>query len=74
MPETVIRSASAHLRDLNAQGAAPAAAERTPREQVSLLDLGAEHLAERLRSIDPDSLTPREALQLLYELTKEAGE
>ena len=32
--------------------------------------MGADALAERLRGIDPDSLTPREALQLLYELKK----
>ena len=37
-----------------------------------MLDVGAGALVERLRGIDPDSLTPREALELLYELKKEA--
>ena len=76
LPESVVSRARDLLRRLEA-GEVPAPAARaaeTPTDQMSLLDLGAEHLAERLRSIDPDSLTPREALQLLYELKKEAGE
>ena len=73
VPEVVIRSASAHLRELNDQGAAPAVpAALRDDDQVSITDVGAGALAERLRGIDPDSLTPREALQLLYELKKEA--
>ncbi len=72
VPESVIRAASAHLRELTAQGAAPAAREKTRGDQVSLADMGADALAERLRGVDPDSLTPLEALRLLYELKKEA--
>jgi len=73
VPEAVIRAANAHLRELNAAGAAPAAAPARPAEdQVSLSEVGAGALAERLRGIDPDSLTPREALELLYELKREA--
>ena len=72
VPENVIRAASAHLRELNSQGAAPVAAKRLSSDQVSMADMGESALTERLRGIDPDSLTPREALQLLYELKKEA--
>ena len=73
VPEAVIRAANSHLKELSAEGAAPAAAPaKTPSDQVSMLDVGAGALAERLRGIDPDSLTPREALELLYELKKEA--
>ena len=72
VPENVIRAASAHLRELNSQGAAPVAAKRLSSDQVSMADMGESALTQRLRGIDPDSLTPREALQLLYELKKEA--
>ena len=72
VPEPVIRAASAHLRELTANGAAPAAAEPAISDQVSLLDVGAGAVAERLRGLDPNSLTPLEALNLVFELKKEA--
>ena len=70
VPDAVIRAASGHLRELTEKGAAPAAKEKVRSDQVSLADMGADALAERLRGVDPDSLTPREALELLYELKK----
>jgi len=30
-------------------------------------------LVERLREVDPDDLTPRQALELVYELREQAG-
>ena len=42
------------------------------RFSITLTAMGGEALIERLRGVDPDSLTPREALSLLYELKKEA--
>ena len=73
VPEAVIRAANGYLKELNAKGAAPEPSPvKVPDDQVSMLDVGAASLAERLRGIDPDSLTPREALELLYELKKEA--
>ena len=74
VPEAVIRSASAHLRELTEQGAAPAAPAPALSDQVSLLDVGANTVAERLRGLDPNSLTPLEALNLVFELKKEAGD
>ena len=76
VPDVVIRAANTHLKELNAQGAAPAVRPEPSRDedQVSLLDVGAGAVAERLRALDPDSLTPLEALRLVYELKKEAGE
>ena len=47
------------------EGAAPA---REEEGQVSLLDMGAEKLAGRLRQVDANTLTPIEALNLIYEL------
>ena len=69
----VIRAAGGHLRELTERGAAPAAAPQEVSDQVSLLDVGAGAVAERLRSLDPNSLTPLEALKLVFELKKEAG-
>ena len=37
-------------------------------EQVSLLDLGAVECAQRIRTLDLNTLTPIEAMNLLYEL------
>jgi DNA mismatch repair protein MutS len=70
----VIRAAGEHLRELTAQGAAPKAAPAAPDDQFSLQQMGESALAERIRGIDPDSRTPREALQLIYELRREAGD
>ena len=36
--------------------------------QVSLLDLGASQAAERLRRVEVDTMTPIEAMNLLFEL------
>ena len=38
--------------------------------QVSFLDMGASEVADRLRQVDIDTLTPIEAMNLLYELKK----
>ena len=74
VPETVVRAANAHLRALTENAAAPAvSAPAVPeREQLSLADVGASAVTEKLRSIDPNTLTPLEALNLLYALKKEA--
>ena len=73
VPDAVIRAASAHLKELTAQGAAPSVPAAPEDDgQVTLTDMGGTALIERLRGVDPDSLTPREALTLLYELKKEA--
>ena len=75
VPESVIRAADAHLRELNAQGAAVnvAAPAKPESDQVSLADVGADAVAERLRAIDPNTLSPLEALRLLFELKNDLG-
>ena len=69
MPDRVIRRARAILSELEA-GSAPAApaAPAQGEEQMSLGDLGAVQAAERLRRVDVNTLTPIEAMNLLYEL------
>ena len=62
-------TARAILAELEEGSAAPA--DRTPAapaDQVSLTDLGALEAAERLRRVDVNTLTPIEAMNLLYEL------
>jgi DNA mismatch repair protein MutS len=67
VPREVIASAKAYLDKLEHQHRR----ESPPGPQAALLlappDRSAE-VIEKLRSIDPDRLTPREALQALYEL------
>ena len=74
VPDSVIRAANAHLRELTEQGAAPAAAAaKAESDQVSFADVGASTAADRLRRIDPNTLTPLEALKLIYELKNDIG-
>ena len=75
VPESVIRAADAHLRELNAQGAAVKviAPAKPESDQVSLADVGADAVAERLRAVDPNTLSPLEALRLLFELKNDLG-
>ena len=73
VPESVIRAANTHLRELTEQGAVPVAAPKTESDQVSMADVGAAAAAEKLRGIDPNTLSPLEALRLIYELKNDIG-
>ena len=74
VPGVVIRAARRHLQALEEKGAnsdpqrdlfAPASPQPAAPEPA------AEHpLLEKLRAIDPDTLSPREALDLVYQLRK----
>ena len=74
VPEAVIRRARDILKELesdvgrDALGAPSGPAPGT--DQVSLLDLGAAAVAEQLRAVTVETLTPIEAMNLLYELKK----
>jgi DNA mismatch repair protein MutS len=50
--------------------------DHEPQRQLGLFQMTtpADHIVERLRTVDPDRLTPLEALTLLAELKKEAGD
>ena len=50
----------------------PAAAGRDADDggQISLLDMGANEVVEALKYVEPDTLTPIEALNLVYTLKK----
>jgi len=70
VPDRVITRARAILEELESQGgvAAPAPAPAPADSQLSMLDMGAGQVAERLRRIDVNTLTPIEAMNALFEL------
>jgi DNA mismatch repair protein MutS len=78
VPRTVIERARTRLRELES-----AAREHADREQPQLALFGQEEepaapaadpLRERLAAISPDELSPRQALELLYELSRLAAD
>ena len=72
VPPRVIRRARAILAELEAgapeQTAAVPAQAAEEREQVGFGDLAALEVAEQLRQTDLNTLTPIEAMNLLYQL------
>ncbi|MDR1217258.1 MAG: DNA mismatch repair protein MutS [Oscillospiraceae bacterium] len=75
VPAHIIKRAKAALRELeSAQGRPPpggnASGAGGEDSQMSLGDLGARELTERLRGANIDTITPLEALNLLFELKK----
>ena len=73
LPDTVVRRARAVLKELESgeHTATPAAAPATG--QVSLEALEEAEVIDRLRRTQPDTLTPIEAMGLLYELKQKLG-
>ena len=71
VPEQVIRRARTILEELE-QGEAPAprpkAVEEPEEEQVTLMDLGSVEVARQLRQLDLNTISPIEAMNLLFEL------
>jgi len=71
VPDPVIRRAKEILKELEA-GALPGPSRPAPptEEQISFGDVGAGEVAARLRSTNVETLTPIEAMNLVYELKK----
>ena len=73
LPESIIAKAKGYLKDLEKSGAgAVPKGESAPDDQMSLADLGADQIRKMLLSTDLNSLTPIEAMNLLYELQRKA--
>ncbi len=71
LPEPVIRRARAVLKELEDQSGVKPRLMAAPKEdQVSLAAMGEAEVIDRLRRTQPDTLTPIEAMSLLYELKK----
>jgi DNA mismatch repair protein MutS len=66
VPRPVVAAAQSYLETLETARPSPAAADAP---QLPLFDPNA-RLADTLRAVDPDSLTPRQALDLLYRLRR----
>ena len=71
VPDRVIRRSREILTELEQQSCpAPAPVQSPSDGQVSFLDMGASQVSQRLRQVNIDTLTPIEALNLVYELKK----
>ena len=74
MPDAIITKAKTYLRELESGAAEPAAPARTAQDaaQMTLGDAAGDEIAEQLRGIDLNTITPLEAMRLLFELQQKA--
>jgi DNA mismatch repair protein MutS len=76
IPDSVVSRAKAVLRSLLEGDAVPSAAKRQVAApdsgQLSLLGGGEHPLVQQLRELDVNTLTPIEAMQVLYRLCEES--
>jgi DNA mismatch repair protein MutS len=71
IPDGVIHRARTLLRQLEEGGApAPVQVQTAATDQLSLMDVSGTELRQRLEAVSLDTLTPIEAMNLLYELKK----
>ena len=68
LPDKVVRRAREVLRELESGNGVQYVAARREPEQVSLAAIGEGEVLDALRRCQPDTLTPIEAMGLLYEL------
>ncbi len=68
IPPAVIARARQRLAELDARAAQPAPAGAPPAQLSLFASDGAQAIRDTLSSIDPDTLSPREALEVLYRL------
>ena len=68
LPEKVVQRARAVLKELEAENGVQYVAARKETAQVSLEAIGEGEVLDALRRCQPDTLTPIEAMSLLYEL------
>lgn len=70
LPSTVVNRAKKILRQLEEEAGRPAPAAQAQEDQVSLTALSEGEVMDQLRRTQVDTLSPLEALNLLYELKK----
>jgi DNA mismatch repair protein MutS len=74
VPDGVIKKAKQYLAELESDPtAAPSRSAPAPSAQVSMLDMAGSALAQELNALDLNTITPLEALNLLYKLKKIAS-
>ena len=75
IPDKVVSRARQILKELENGDSTMKSAPAAPAEdQISMLDLGGSQIAQRLRDITIETLTPIEALNILFELKRMAEE
>ncbi|HBR08311.1 MAG TPA: DNA mismatch repair protein MutS [Clostridiales bacterium] len=73
VPDSVVERARACLRALEGgKDPAPNGKAAAREDQISLVDVAGAEVAERIRAASLDTMTPIEAMNLLYELKKKA--
>jgi len=70
LPKSVIDDARKHLAELERAGPKSTAPQAHATPQLSLFEPRTSPVEEALRKIDPDALSPRDALDALYRLKK----
>ena len=70
LPDKVVQRAKTVLKELEAENGVQYTAPRKEADQVSLSAIGEGEVLDALRRCQPDTLTPIEAMTLLYELKK----
>ena len=72
VPDSVIGKAKTYLRELESASAEPKLERAEESDQISLTQMGTDEVGRMLRSMDINSLTPLEALNVLSELQQKA--
>ena len=72
LPETVINKAKSHLKELERDGVSMPTTPAAEEDQISFADIGADEVRRILRQTDLNTLTPIEAMNLLFDLQKKA--
>jgi DNA mismatch repair protein MutS len=73
LPDAVISKAKGYLKELESSGPAPiATGEKRTDDQISFADVGADEVRKILLKTEINSLTPLEAMNLLFELQRKA--
>ena len=73
LPEAIVSKAKGYLKELEAQGVGSVpAGTHEESDQISLADVGADEVTRTLRNMDVNTLTPIEAMNLLFELQQKA--
>ncbi len=68
LPDIVVSKAGQFLKELEASSAAPHIEKNEDDGQISLLEIGNDSIRRELRAVDPNNLTPLDAMKLIYEL------
>ncbi|MCR4607272.1 MAG: DNA mismatch repair protein MutS [Oscillospiraceae bacterium] len=73
LPEGIISKAKSYLKELESSGAGPVfSGEHEDDMQISFADVGTDEIGRMLRETDLNTLTPIEAMNLLFELQRKA--